>query len=136
MSFNIKIKMNSANKIIKDHGLEKDGSVNAFLRDEVERLSDPYVPFQPGSGYLAHNDITHPSNHEIKYNAPYAHYMYKGKKAVGASRPKGVKRTISNQPLNYQGAPKRGAEWDKRMMRDKGKQVAKDVERYIKNGGK
>jgi hypothetical protein len=133
MSFNIKIKMNSANKIIKDHGLDKDGSVNAFLRDEVERLSDPYVPFQ--SGFLK-NNTTHPSNHEIRYTAPYAHYMYKGKKAVGPSRPKGVKRTISNQPLNYQGAPKRGAEWDKRMMRDKGKQVAKDVEKYIKNGGK
>jgi len=131
--FSFKIKINSTNKILKDHGLEKDGRVNAFLRDEVDRLCDPYVPMQSGN---LKRLKTYPSNHEIKYISNYAHYVYKGKKAVGPSRPKGVKRTISNQPLKYNGAPKRGAEWDKRMMRDKGKQVAKDVERFIKNGGK
>lgn len=62
--------------------------------------------------------------------------MYKGKKAIGASRPKGVKRTISGASLKYQGAPKRGPEWDKRMMNDKRKEVCKDVENFIKNGGK
>ena len=67
---------------------------------------------------------------------PYSHYMYKGKKAVGASRPKGVKRKISSKPLNYQGTPKRGAEWDKRMMNDRGQEVCKDVENFIKRGGK
>lgn len=133
MDFKIKIKMNSTNKIIKDHNLEEDGSVNKYLRDEVDRLCDPYVPMATGT---LKNTKQYPSNHEIKYVSKYAHYMYKGKKAVGPSKPKGVKRTISNQPLNYQGAPKRGAEWDKRMMRDKGKQVTKDVERYIKKGGK
>ena len=133
MDFKIKIKMNSTNKIIKDHNLEEDGSVNKYLRDEVDRLCDPYVPMETGT---LKNTKQYPSNHEIKYIMPYAHYMYKGKKAVGPSKPKGVKRTISNQPLQYQGAPKRGSEWDKRMMRDKGKQVAKDVEKYIKKGGK
>lgn len=62
--------------------------------------------------------------------------MYKGKKAEGASRPKGVKRKISNKPLKYHGAPKRGAEWDKRMMNDRRKDVCKDVENFIKNGGR
>lgn len=62
--------------------------------------------------------------------------MYKGKKAIGASRPKGVKRKISGASLKYQGAPKRGPEWDKRMMNDRGKEVCRDVEDFIKNGGK
>lgn len=61
--------------------------------------------------------------------------MYKGKVAVGASKPKGVKRSISNKPLKYQGAPKRGAEWEKRMMNDRKQEVCKDVENYIKRGG-
>lgn len=82
------------------------------------------------------NTKTYPNNHSIKYTSPYAHYMYKGKTAVGASKPKGVKRKISNQSLKYQGAPKRGAEWDKRMMNDRRNDVCKDVEKYIKNGGK
>ncbi len=128
---NIKVKMNNVNKIIKDHGLDDNGRVTRHLRDTVDRLSDPYVPMNSGT---LKNTKTYPNNHSIKYVSPYAHYMYKGKKALGASRPKGVKRTISNQPLKYQGAPKRGAEWDKRMMRDRGKQVAKDVQNYIKGG--
>ncbi len=61
--------------------------------------------------------------------------MYKGKKAIGASKPKGVKRKISNQALKYQGAPKRGAEWDKRMMNDRKKDIVKDIENYIKRSG-
>lgn len=47
--------------------------------------------------------------------------MYKGKIAIGASKPKGVSRRISNMDLKYQGAPKRGGEWDKRMMNDRRK---------------
>lgn len=133
MQANIKIKMNPVNKIIKDHGLERGGPVNRFLRDTVERLSDPYVPMQ--SGFMK-NRRSYPNDHSIKYNAPYAHYHYKGKKAVGPSRPKGVKRTISGIDMKYNGAPKRGPEWEKRMINDKGKQVCKDVERFIKTGGK
>lgn len=129
--FDIKIKMNSTNKIIKDHNLEQDGKVNQFLRNEVDRLSDSYIPMDTGS---LKNNKTYPSNHSIRYASPYAHYMYKGKKAVGASRPKGVKRTISNMPLKYQGAPKRGSEWDKRMLNDKRNVIIRDVENYIKRG--
>ena len=132
MNFTMKVKMNSVNKIIKDHGLDANGSVTRFLRDEVDRFSDPYVPMSTGT---LKNTKTYPSNHEIKYTSPYAHYMYKGKKAVGPSRPKGVKRTISNMPLKYQGAPKRGAEWDKRMMNDRKKDIVRDVENFIKSGG-
>ena len=131
--FTMKLKLNSFNQIIKDHGLNENGGVTRFLRDDVDRLCDPYIHM--ASGPLK-NTKTYPSNHEIRYTSPYAHYMYKGKKAVGPSRPKGVKRTISNMPLKYQGAPKRGAEWEKRMMNDRKKDIIKDVENFIKNGGK
>ena len=131
--FSFKIKMNSTNKIINRLGMEENGRANKFLRDEVDRLCDPYVPMASGT---LKNTKQYPSNHEIKYVMPYAHYMYIGKKAVGSSRPKGVKRTISNQPLKYSGAPKRGAKWEKRMMSDKGQKVVKDLQKYIKNGAK
>ena len=131
MKANIKVKMNSTNKIIKDHGLDDNGRVTKYLRDTVDRFCDPYVPF--ANGALKNNKV-YPNNHSIKYVSPYAHYHYKGKKAIGASRPKGVKRTISNMNMKYQGAPKRGPEWDKRMMNDRGKEVAKDVENYIRRG--
>ena len=133
MNFTYKIKMNSTSKIIKDHGLDENGGVTRFMRDTVDRFMDPYIPMSTG---ILKNTKTYPNNHSIKYTSPYAHYMYKGKVAVGASKPKGVKRTISNKPLRYQGAPKRGAEWDKRMMNDRKKDLIRDVENYIKQGGK
>ena len=133
MQFDVKVKMNSASKIIKDHGLNDDGNVTRFLRDTIYRLYEPYVPRDQGNLY---RQVTYPNNHSIKHTVPYAHYMYKGKVAIGASKPKGVKRKISGASIKYQGAPKRGAEWDKRMMNDRRKDVVKDVENFIKNGGK
>lgn len=133
MKLNIEVKMNSAKKIIKDHGLDEDGKVTKFLRDDVYRLYEPYVSRENGDLY---RNVTYPNNHSIKHIMPYSHYMHKGKTAIGASRPKGVKRKISNKPLQYQGAPKRGAEWEKRMMNDRGKEVCKDVENFIERGGK
>lgn len=94
---------------------------------------DVYIPFQSGP---LKNKKTYPSNHEIKYISPYAHYMYKGKVAVGPSKPKGVKRKISGIPIKYSGAPKRGAEWDKRMFNDRKKDLIKDVTNHIKGGAK
>ena len=130
---NYTLKLNPTNKIIKDHGLDENGAVTRFLRDDIDRLMDPYIPMDRG---ILKNTKTYPNNHSIKYTSPYAHYMYKGKKAVGPSKPKGVKRTISNEPLKYQGAPKRGAEWDKRMVSDRKKDIIKDVNNFIKSGGK
>lgn len=130
--FNVKVKMNDSNRIIKKHGLDENGKVTEFLRGTVGRFCDPYIPFL--SGKL--KDLkTYPNNHSIKYISPYAHYHYKGKMTIGASKPKGIKRTISGATMKYQGAPKRGPEWDKRMMNDRGREVCRDVERFIKNGG-
>ena len=134
--FKLKVKFNSTNKIIKEHGLDKDGEVTEFLRNTVDRFCDPYVPYGEGSGVHLKNLKTYPDKQSIKYTAPYAHYHYTGNKAIGPSRPKGVKRKISNTPMQYQGAPKRGPQWDKRMMNDRGKEVCKDVEEFIKKGGK
>ena len=74
--FNIKVKINSTNKILKDHGLEQDGRAIRFLRDEADRLMNPYIPMDNG---MLRRNKTYPSNHEIKYISPYAKYQYYGK---------------------------------------------------------
>ena len=43
-SFNVKVKLNSSNKIIKDHGLDSNGRATRYLRDEADRLMMPFVP--------------------------------------------------------------------------------------------
>lgn len=139
MNVDVKLKMNSPNKILKDHGLNEDGSANKFLRDTVDRLSDPYVPFSGnGSGMKANK--TYPNNHSIKYIAPYAHYQYTGILMVAQNgspfAKKGEKKHYTGKSLKYQGAPKRGAKWEKRMMNDKRKEVIKDLQNFINTGGK
>ncbi len=102
----------------------------------MEKLSQPYVP---GSQQLHLRNSGRANEKKIGiifYPGPYAHYLYKGKKAIGPSRPLGVTRTISNMDLKYHGDQKSGPEWEKRMMNDRGKEVCKDVENFIKNGGK
>lgn len=109
--FNLKLKMNSAQKIIKDHGLDENGKITEFLRNEVDKFCDPYVPFAPGSGVHLKSNKMYPSNHEIKYVEPYSHYHYKGilmlAKNESSYAKKGEKKHYTGKNMNYQGEPKR-----------------------------
>ena len=129
-NINVKVKLNSVNKILKDHGLNEDGRVVRYARDEADRLMNPFVPFENGG---LRRLKTYPSPSKIRYTSPYSHYQYKGLKAKGASKPKGIKRRISSEKLNYH-TPGTGPEWEKLMMKEKGKELIKDVQNYIKRG--
>lgn len=133
------LKMNSTNKIIKDHELDENGRVTEFFRNTIDRFCDPYVPWSGNSSGMKALK-TYPNSHSIKYVSPYAHYMYKGELMVAPSGSswarKGEKKHYTGKSLKFQGAPKRGPEWDKRMMNDRRKDVIKDVEKFIKRGGK
>ena len=136
MKLNVKVKMNPVNKIIKDHGLDKDGRVVRHLRDTADRLMMPYIPGGAG-GQLAKLK-TYPSNHEIKYTSPYAHYQYTGKAMVAengsAWAKKGEKKHYSGKKLKYHTSGT-GPKWDKIMMQRRKNDLIKDVENYIKSGG-
>lgn len=134
---NIKVNINNSKQIIKDHGLDDEGKVTGFARDEVYRLYEPYIPRDNGDLY---RKVSYPNNHSIKHEGPYAHYMYKGELMLASNgscwAKKGEKKYYSGISLKYQGAPKRGAEWDKRMMNDRGDEICKSIENFIRNGGK
>lgn len=127
----VKVKINDVNKILKDHGLNDDGRVIQYAKDEADRLMNPFVPMQNGT---LRRLKTYPSPSKVKYTSPYAHYQYKGLKAKGASKPEGIKREISNEKLNYH-TPGTGPEWDKLMMEKKGKELTRDIQNYINKGG-
>ena len=129
-NINVKVKLNNANNILKDHGINEDGRVVRYARDEADRLMNPFVPFENGG---LRRLKTYPSPSKIKYTSPYSHYQYTGLKAKGASKTKGIKRKISNEKLNYH-TPGTGSEWEKLMMKEKGKELVKDVQNYIEKG--
>ncbi len=136
MKLNVKVKMNSINKILKDHGLDKDGQVTKYLRDSADRLMTPFVP--GGSGGELAKIKTYPSNHEIKYTSPFAHYQYLGKLMLaknGSSwAKKGEKKHYTNKKLKYHTSGT-GAKWDKLMLQRHRNDLINDVENFIKSGG-
>ena len=131
--------------ILKSRGLGKSSAATKVLAETVARLSDPYVPMDPGSNVHLKDGYTIASDgSSITYRGPYAHYQYVGEvygpkvpikeggKVVGFYS-KGLQRPTGKE-IEYQGAPMRGKEWDKRMMADRGDEVTKAVADFV--GGK
>lgn len=133
-NFNVKVRMKSTNKIIKDHGLDNEGKVTRFLRDNADRLMNPFVPMDNG---MLRRNKTYPNNHSIKYISPYAHYLYTGKlmltKSGSSWAKKGEKKVYTGRSLKYHTSGT-GAKWDKLMMQRRKNDLIKDVENYIKSG--
>lgn len=133
--FTVKVKINSTNKILKDHGLDQDGRAIRFLRDDADRLMNPYIPMDNG---MLRRNKSYPSNHEIKYISPYAKYQYYGKlmlaKNGSAWAKKGEKKVTTSRNLKYHTSGT-GPKWDKLMLQRHKNDLVKDVENYIKSGG-
>ena len=145
MKIDIKVKINNVNKILKDHGLNDEGRVIQYARDEADRLMNPFIPMQNGT---LRRLKTYPSASKIKYTSPYAHYQHTGDEYIsprlGVSgiplksgrwwSPKGEKKKKSGRKLKYHTAGT-GPEWEKLMMKEKGKELTRDVQNYINKGG-
>ena len=145
MKIDIKVKINNVNKILKDHGLNDEGRVIQYARDEANRLMNPFIPMQNGT---LRRLKTYPSASKIKYTSPYAHYQHTGDEYIsprlGVSgiplksgkwwSPKGEKKKKSGKKLNYHTAGT-GPEWEKLMMKEKGKELIRDIQNYINKGG-
>ena len=133
--FTVKVKINSTNKILKDHGLDQDGRAIRFLRDDADRLMNPYIPMDNG---ILRRNKSYPSNHEIKYISPYAKYQYYGKLMLaknGSSwAKKGEKKVLTSRNLKYHTFGT-GPKWDELMMQRNKNTLIKDVENFIKIGG-
>lgn len=134
--FNVKVKLNNANKIIKDHGLDSNGRVTRHLRDEADRLMNPFVPGGAG-GKLAELK-TYPNNYSIKYISPYAHYQYTGKLMLAKNGSswarKGEKKHYTSKKLKYHTSGT-GDHWEKLMLQRHKNSLTKDVQNYINSGG-
>lgn len=132
--FNITIQMNSDKQIQNRLKINDDGAAVEFLRDDVYRLYEPYVPRDSGDIY---RNVQYPNKKTIKHIAPYSHYQYVGilylSKSGSSWAKLGEKKFQTSTKMKYS---RGGPEWDKRMMADRGNEVCQDLENFIKNGGK
>lgn len=138
---NLTIKTNiSPSTILKARGLGGSKKAQKLLAETVARLSDPYVPMSSGAAAHLKEAYTIPGDgSEIVYRGPYAHFQHEGEVMVGVKTgspwaQSGEPKTGTGKALQYNGAPMRGANWEKRMMADRGDEVTKAVADYV--GGK
>jgi len=122
----ITINMDNTQRILARRGLESGGKCQKWMTHEIRRLSDPYVPFQTN---ILKNDTVEEGEDYILYNTPYARYQWGGLVMVGAPP-----KQVTDKPLTYNGAPKRGKKWVLRAWADNGNDIVRGVARMA--GGK
>ena len=78
--FTVKIDVSDAATMLKNHGLNPGGRVQAFFTSEIMRKADPYVPFSVG--VLKNSARVSEDKCAIIYGGAgerYAHYQWEGK---------------------------------------------------------
>lgn len=115
------------NKILSMRGLGKSDKARIKLADIVSRYSKKYAPAR--NGILKESARVMNGGRYIFYKGPYAHYQYKGEVMAGRAP-----KHYTGKAIKYHGAPKRGPEWDRRMMADCGDDVVQEFAKAI--GGK
>lgn len=112
--------------ILRKMGLGDSKEAQRYLANEVEKLSRPYVPMSSGSGAHMMNQVQ-VTDDAVIYPGPYAHYQYVGEVMNGRAP-----KQYTGRDINYNGGPMRGKQWDKRMLADRGNEIEKGLENYIK----
>ena len=126
--------------------IQEGGPAHKFFTHTCRIHMDKFVPFRDGNLSTIVNERVN----SITYKSPYAHYMYEGKvmgpnipivkngTIVGWFSPKGKKKEYTGADINYSTSRHAyaGPHWDKRMWSAEREKVEKEVENFIKRGGK
>lgn len=110
--------------ILKVRGLGSSNGARKFLASTVKSFCEPYVPFDQGD--LMKYAVISSDGSMLTYQQPYAHYQYYGKVMAGRAP-----KDYTGADLTYNGAPMRGAQWDKRMLADRKQDLENSVATYI-----
>lgn len=116
MSTKIVIDLPSANKVIQSQGLGPGGRVQKFFTSEIQRIADPYVPYQ--DGFLKNSSSLLIDGTGIMYTTPYARRLWYG------------------DDFNFQknGQGLQGSRWVTRAWIDNKDAIIKATNRYIRKG--
>lgn len=144
------LKLNPINKILKDKGLDANGSAQAFHTNNVMRRMIKYMPYLTGATIkimIAQTSIRKPY---IILDVPYAKFLYYGKLMVdpktgaagfltenGWRSRKGVNKVRSSRDITYTKTkhPLAGPFWDKRLFAAEGSVLVRELQNYIKRRG-
>lgn len=142
----IKVKMEPIAAIVQKLGVDRDGSVQKFLTNSINRRMTRYMAYRTGT--LATDDKFVAAPDRIDVISPYARAMYypnvmvnaktgKGPGVIPGVGPRFRKGTIlkpSDRKWDYatDKNPKAGPYWDKRLMAAEGEAIAAEVTEFAK----
>lgn len=131
MSTKVRVEMKPVGVILARLGIDKNGRVQRFLTETVNRRITRYMPFRTGVLATKLKFVSSPT--EITVNGPYARYQYYGKVMVGKPP-----KQVTDIDLNYDKTkhPNAGPFWDRRMMAAEKDVIVREVQAYVKRGGK
>lgn len=133
----VDVHFDNTKKIAERKGLGESGVIQKYIDSEVIKHCAPYAPFETGQMQKSATLGTVIGSGEIVYNSPYAKFLYYGKVMVSPSTgspwaKKGERKNLTERPLQFNGAPKRGAYWFERMKVGHADAILKEVERIGK----
>ena len=104
MSTKVKLEMKPIATILARLGIDKNGRVQRFLTETVNRRITRYMPFRTGVLATKLKFVSSPT--EITVNGPYARYQYYGKvmiyPATGSTfAPKSTRKALTDRNLKY-----------------------------------
>ena len=131
MSTKVKVEMKPVGVILARLGVDKKGRVQRFLTETVNRRITRYMPYRAGVLSSKLKFVSSPT--EITVLGPYARYQYYGKVMVGKPP-----KQVTDIDLNYDKTkhPQAGPFWDRRLMAAEKDVVVREVQAYVKRGGK
>ena len=149
----VDVKLNPAEQIVREKGLDPGGDVQMFHTQNVLRRIQKYMPNLTGLMIkltIAQTDIR---KSEIVTETPGAKYLFYGKVMIdpklgvaGFMTPEGwrsrkfCKKALTNRDLNYSRHknPKAGPRWDVAVSTNEGAAMAADMQRFVnrRSGGK
>ncbi len=117
-------------KLVRKLGINRRGSVQMAVAEEVLRLSDALVPFD--SGVLKQSAMIEDGGEIVSWNTPYARYQYYGMLMVD---PKYKKGAMFNKEYGFWSRPGVVKELTDTSLHYQGQGTSHWVEVAMQNGG-
>lgn len=128
MSFDVDVKINRPSTIIDRLGIAPGGKTFIFFMTEIERHMNKYLPYRDnGSVVDAMNIGRDTTKGQWVFNLPYAKYLYYGKAMAGKPKKPIDKNLVYTKDVH----PQAGPFWDKSIMTNDIKKIAKSVEKFM-----
>lgn len=130
MSTKVRVEMKPVGVILARLGIDKNGRVQRFLTETVNKRITRYMPYRAGVLSSKLKFVSSPT--EITVLGPYARYQYYGKVMVGKPP-----KQVTDTDLTYDKTkhPSAGPFWDRRLMAAEKDVILREIGACIKRGG-